>query len=149
MKTGKEQSEEEKQGLLAAYKDAPSGKDVEAASKASADAPAIGMFGLGFTGLAIAYYAACSSTMLVINKVAIHQLPCPMFVLCCQLFVSAAVVGLLNQTGHLIAERADWAKLQKFIWVVLGCVALQRLSKLGTAPLRGFGNVAQRALQPP
>eukprot|EP00198_Chlamydomonas_reinhardtii_P010179 XP_001699516.1 solute carrier protein [Chlamydomonas reinhardtii] len=78
------------------------------------------MFGLGLTTIVIGYYALCSSTMLVINKVAIYKLPCPIFVLCCQLFCSAAIVAGANHVGLLQAEVTEWAKLKKFIWVVVG-----------------------------
>ncbi len=78
------------------------------------------LFGLGFTTIVIGYYALCSSTMLVINKVAIYKLPCPIFVLCCQLFCSAAIVAAANHIGVLQAEYTEWAKLKKFIWVVVG-----------------------------
>ena len=41
---------------------------------------------------AVVGYATCSSLMLVMNKVAVHVLPAPSFVLLCQLFSSWAAV---------------------------------------------------------
>ncbi|KAG2482079.1 hypothetical protein HYH03_018971 [Edaphochlamys debaryana] len=76
--------------------------------------------GFGLATLAIAYYAACSSTMLVINKVAIHQLPCPTTVLCLQLATASVFVAVSNRAGLVSAEAVEWDKLKKFIWVVIG-----------------------------
>ncbi|GFR45180.1 hypothetical protein Agub_g6568 [Astrephomene gubernaculifera] len=108
-------SAEEKTALLAGT------KDVEASSQTSATGAGKPIaFGLGVTGLVIIYYALCSSTMLVINKVAIYNLPCPIFLLCVQLFSSALVVWVGNKAGAVQADSIDWPKLKKFIWVVLG-----------------------------
>lgn len=45
---------------------------------------------------AVALYAACSSTLLVINKVAVHLIPDPSFVLFCQFLSSCVFVRLLK-----------------------------------------------------
>lgn len=58
--------------------------------------------------------------MLVINKVAIYNLPAPTFVLCCQLFCSAATCLIGDKMGVLTADKIEWSKLKKFIWVILG-----------------------------
>jgi hypothetical protein len=76
--------------------------------------------GLGVTSLVILYYAACSSTMLVINKVAIYHFPCPISLLCLQLFSSAVAVALGHYGGVVQAEAIDFDKLKKFVWVVVG-----------------------------
>ncbi|GLC35333.1 hypothetical protein PLESTB_000576200 [Pleodorina starrii] len=76
--------------------------------------------GLGVTTLVILYYAACSSTMLVINKVAIHNFPCPISLLCLQLFFSAAAVSIGHYGGIMSAEAIEMDKLKKFVWVVVG-----------------------------
>ncbi|KXZ45377.1 hypothetical protein GPECTOR_55g283 [Gonium pectorale] len=77
--------------------------------------------GLGTTTvLIIIYYAFCSSLMLVVNKVVIHMVPAPTFVLCIQLFVSVVVVLAGDRAGWLVADALEWAKVSKFIWVVIG-----------------------------
>lgn len=79
-----------------------------------------GMFGLGRVSLIILYYAACSSSMLVINKVTVHFVPAPTFVLLCQLLVSAGAVQALNAAKLVEADALEWDKLKKFVWVVVG-----------------------------
>ncbi|EFJ44859.1 hypothetical protein VOLCADRAFT_64353, partial [Volvox carteri f. nagariensis] len=76
---------------------------------------------LGFTtAIIIVYYAFCSSLMLVINKVAIHYIPAPTFILCTQLIVSVLVVLLGHKAGWLVADKLEWEKATKFAWVVVG-----------------------------
>lgn len=58
--------------------------------------------------------------MLVINKVAIHHLPCPSFVLFCQLGVSALVVKSCGVMGYLDVDHIEWHKFRKFVFVVIG-----------------------------
>ncbi|EFJ50624.1 hypothetical protein VOLCADRAFT_80147 [Volvox carteri f. nagariensis] len=72
------------------------------------------------TVLIILYYAFCSSLMLVINKLAIHHVPAPAFILCCQLGVSVAAVLVGSAAGWLVADKLEWDKLLKFVWVVIG-----------------------------
>lgn len=57
---------------------------------------------------------------LVINKVAIYNLPCPTFVLCCQLLASTVAVLVGDAAGWLVADRLEWDKVAKFSWVVVG-----------------------------
>lgn len=86
-------------------------------------APAVhwmNIFGASTTTLIILYYAACSSTMLVINKVTVHFLPAPTFVLICQLAVSAITVRVLDVLGYVEADKIEWSKLKRFIWVIVG-----------------------------
>mmetsp|Transcript_12815 Transcript_12815/g.34955 ORF Transcript_12815/g.34955 Transcript_12815/m.34955 type:complete len:347 (-) Transcript_12815:719-1759(-) len=66
------------------------------------------------------YYALCSSTMLVINKVAVHQIPAPSFLLFCQLAVSALVARLGGALGIIEVDRMEWSKFKPFIWVTAG-----------------------------
>ncbi|KXZ48130.1 hypothetical protein GPECTOR_30g226 [Gonium pectorale] len=118
-----ERASDEKAALLGGMKDpeavaSPLSPTKAALPSASGGKPLI--FGLGVTTLVILYYAFCSSTMLVINKVAIHQLPCPIFLLCIQLLTSAVIVWAGNHLGIVQADAVDWAKLRKFIWVVAG-----------------------------
>ncbi|GLC40057.1 hypothetical protein PLESTF_000932700 [Pleodorina starrii] len=72
------------------------------------------------TLLIILYYAFCSSLMLVINKVAIYHTPAPTFVLCTQLGVSVAAVVIGDKAGWLVADKLEYEKVAKFIWVVVG-----------------------------
>ncbi|KAF4702704.1 hypothetical protein FOZ63_014800, partial [Perkinsus olseni] len=46
-------------------------------------------------GWAIFMYAACSSTLLIVNKLAVHSIPSPCFVLVCQFLATALFVKLL------------------------------------------------------
>ncbi|GLC45730.1 hypothetical protein PLESTF_000598600 [Pleodorina starrii] len=76
---------------------------------------------LGFsTAAIIIYYAFCSSLMLLINKVAIHAIPAPTFILCVQLLFSVIVVIIGDRTGCLVADNLEWEKVSKFVWVVVG-----------------------------
>ncbi|GIL98962.1 hypothetical protein Vretimale_4191 [Volvox reticuliferus] len=76
---------------------------------------------LGFANaVIIVYYAFCSSLMLVINKVAVHYIPAPTFILCTQLLVSVLVVLLGHKAGWMVADKLDWEKMKKFVWVVVG-----------------------------
>ncbi|MEW5297977.1 MAG: hypothetical protein WDW38_003726 [Sanguina aurantia] len=68
----------------------------------------------------ILYYSFCSSTMLVINKVTIYYLPAPTFVLFCQLAASTLVVKAGGVMGMIEVDKLEWAKVRKFIWVVVG-----------------------------
>lgn len=66
---------------------------------------------LGKSGLVILYYATCSSSMLIINKVAVHAVPLPSFVLFCQLLTSALAVWVLERAGVLESDRLEWDKV--------------------------------------
>ncbi|GFR42891.1 hypothetical protein Agub_g3883 [Astrephomene gubernaculifera] len=72
------------------------------------------------TTLIIIYYALCSSLMLIVNKAAIHLIPAPMSILCIQLLVSVVVVVIGDRAGVMVADNLEWAKVSKFIWVVIG-----------------------------
>lgn len=58
--------------------------------------------------------------MLLVNKVTIHLLPAPAFMLLCQLSASAAVVFAGAQAGWLKADAFERDKLRKFAPVVVG-----------------------------
>lgn len=47
-------------------------------------------------------------------------MPAPTFVLICQLAVSAGVVKGLDIMGYLTADKLEWDKLKKFVWVIVG-----------------------------
>lgn len=61
-------------------------------------------------GLAICAYATCSSTMLVINKLAVHFLPAPAIVLFFQLLSSAVAVFAADKAGLVKSEKLEWSK---------------------------------------
>ncbi|KAG2482767.1 hypothetical protein HYH03_018307 [Edaphochlamys debaryana] len=96
--------------------------DVEAPLKADAKAGANSSLfkNASRATIAIVYYALCSSTMLVINKVAIHNLPLPTTVLTAQLITATFFVAFGNHAGLLSAEAVELDKLKKFAWVVIG-----------------------------
>ncbi|GIL83513.1 hypothetical protein Vretifemale_12011 [Volvox reticuliferus] len=70
----------------------------------------------------ILYYAFCSSLMLVINKLAVYYIPAPTFILSTQLGASVAAVLIGDWAGWLVADRMEWGKALKFVWVVVGFV---------------------------
>uniref|UniRef100_A0A383V2L7 Sugar phosphate transporter domain-containing protein n=1 Tax=Tetradesmus obliquus TaxID=3088 RepID=A0A383V2L7_TETOB len=70
--------------------------------------------------LILGYYGFCSSTLIVINKVAVHTLQAPVFILVLQLLFSAVVVKGLNFTGVLEAEGLQWSLVKPFLLIVLG-----------------------------
>jgi hypothetical protein len=70
--------------------------------------------------LILAYYGFCSSTLIVINKVAVHTLQAPVFILVLQLLFSAVVVKGLNFAGVLEAEGLQWNLVKPFMLIVLG-----------------------------
>ncbi|KAK3274820.1 hypothetical protein CYMTET_17018 [Cymbomonas tetramitiformis] len=68
---------------------------------------------------AIGFYAVCSSTMLVINKLAVHFLPAPAIVLFFQLLSSAVAVMLFDGLGWVQSEKLVWDKIKPFMLVVI------------------------------
>jgi GDP-mannose transporter len=74
---------------------------------------------LGSVGWAIAYYSLCSSCLLIINKVALHILPAPVFLLSLQLWFAVAFVYLLGGFGMLRIEPLRWKTAVKFSPVIL------------------------------
>jgi len=71
----------------------------------------------GQTLFAALGYMMCSSLMLVVNKVAVHFLQAPNFVLLAQLFVSAAAVWILGLLGFIKVDRLEWRKVRGFMGV--------------------------------
>ncbi|KAF8057271.1 SAT2 [Scenedesmus sp. PABB004] len=70
--------------------------------------------------LILAYYGLCSSTLIVINKVAVHTLQAPVFILVLQLLSAALTVKALNIAGVLDAEKLQWSLVRPFLLIVLG-----------------------------
>ena len=60
-------------------------------------------------------YSGCSSTMLVINKLAVGALPLPTVVSGAQLFVSAAVVVVLQMFGANVMGPMDRTRVAPFV----------------------------------
>lgn len=70
--------------------------------------------------LILLYYGVCSSTLIVINKVAVHTLQAPVFILVLQLLFSAITVKVLNVSGVLEAEELQWSLCRPFFLIVAG-----------------------------
>lgn len=69
------------------------------------------------TMYAIGGYMACSAGMLLVNKLAVHNLPAPGFVLFCQLFASAAVTWTGGKLGYMDVDPISMHTVKRF-WVV-------------------------------
>lgn len=72
---------------------------------------------------AIVYFAICSGTLLVINKVTIEVVRAPVFILICQLSFSSFAVKLGDSAGLIKSEPLELRKVLAFSLVVLGFVA--------------------------
>ncbi|WIA34583.1 hypothetical protein OEZ86_012903 [Tetradesmus obliquus] len=70
--------------------------------------------------LILLYYGFCSSTLIVINKVAVHNLRAPVFILITQLLFAATTVKGLNVFGVLEAEKLQWSLVRPFLLIVAG-----------------------------
>lgn len=68
---------------------------------------------------ATAYYSLCSSTLLIVNKVAIHLVPAPVSLLSLQLWFAVALVSALAACHLLTIERPQRAALLRFAPVVI------------------------------
>ena len=66
---------------------------------------------------AILGYMTCSALMLLVNKLAVHYLPAPSFVLLCQLATSALVCWFLGKMGLIEVDALSLDKVKRF-WVV-------------------------------
>ncbi len=55
--------------------------------------------------------------MLLVNKLAVHHLPAPSFVLLCQLFSSGLFTWLAGQAGYIEVDALSWDKVRRF-WIV-------------------------------
>lgn len=70
-------------------------------------------------GWAIAYYSLCSSCLLIVNKVALHIVPAPVFLLSLQLWFAVVFVYVLQAFDLLHVEPLCLKKSVKFIPVVV------------------------------
>jgi hypothetical protein len=75
--------------------------------------------------LILLYYGFCSSTLIVINKVAVHNLKAPVFILITQLLFAAGTVKGLNVFGVLDAEKLQWSLVRPFLLIVAGFLGEQ------------------------
>jgi solute carrier family 35 len=66
------------------------------------------------TAFAAMGYMSCSALMLIGNKLAVHYMPAPSFVLWCQLFSSAAGVWLLGLAGLIQVDALNREKILSF-----------------------------------
>ena len=99
--------------------------DPEHGGKASSSSPASAAKGpsKALITFAVIFYASCSSTMLVINKLAVYHVQAPSFVLFCQVAVTAIAVYSAAGAGLVKADSFDWAKVKAFSFVVAAFVA--------------------------
>jgi solute carrier family 35 len=71
------------------------------------------------TPFAVGGYMLCSACLLISNKVAIHFLAAPSFILFAQLMGTVAVVQGANALGYISVEKFDTNKAIKFLPVAL------------------------------
>ncbi|KAH9256660.1 hypothetical protein BASA81_005164 [Batrachochytrium salamandrivorans] len=67
--------------------------------------------------VAVLGYMLCSSLMLIVNKLAVHHLPAPSFVLLTQLIASAVACRALGLLGVIEVEPLELNKVKQF-WIV-------------------------------
>lgn len=70
--------------------------------------------------LILFYYGFCSSTLIVINKVAVSNLRAPVFILVMQLLFAAGSVKFLTIAGTLDAEKLQWRLVRPFLLIIVG-----------------------------
>lgn len=68
-------------------------------------------------------YMTCSSLMLVMNKLAVHFLPAPAFVILGQLFMSAFAVWVAGILGFIKVDPLESTKVFKFAFVAFAFLA--------------------------
>jgi hypothetical protein len=66
------------------------------------------------------YYGLCSSTLIVINKLAVHSVQAPVFILMTQLLVAAGAVLGAKAAGWVDAEPLRWQLVRPFTLIILG-----------------------------
>ena len=68
-------------------------------------------------------YMTCSSLMLIMNKLTVHFLPAPSFVLLGQLAMSAGAVWLAGKMGYIEVDALEIGKVKKFCFVAFAFLA--------------------------
>lgn len=66
---------------------------------------------------AVAGYMFCSALMLLANKLAVHYVPAPSFVLWCQLAGSALIVYLASKLGYIAIDKLELSSMGQFLFV--------------------------------
>ena len=69
--------------------------------------------------LLLGVYCACSSLMLILNKLAVHHIAAPAFVTLVQFAVTTCAVVLAKALGWIEADGFEWSKVKHFIVYVL------------------------------
>lgn len=75
------------------------------------------------TAFSLGGFTMCSSLLLVVNKVAVHHLPAPAFVLLLQFLASWLPVKLCGLGGCLLVDELSWEKLLGFLPISLVVLA--------------------------
>jgi GDP-mannose transporter len=70
--------------------------------------------------LILLYYGLASSTLIVINKLAVHNVKAPVFILMMQLLFAAGVVKGSAVAGVVEAEKLQWTLVKPFILIIFG-----------------------------
>mmetsp|Transcript_13554 Transcript_13554/g.19145 ORF Transcript_13554/g.19145 Transcript_13554/m.19145 type:complete len:312 (-) Transcript_13554:254-1189(-) len=71
------------------------------------------------TPFAVGGYMLCSATLLISNKLAVHLLPAPSFILFAQLMGTVLVVQLAGALNYISPDKLEWNKAVKFFPVAL------------------------------
>ena len=71
----------------------------------------------------LVYYAFCSGTLLIINKVAVNYVAAPIFLLVVQLAFATAAMQILKSMKVVECDDMEWEKAKKFLVVVVGFTA--------------------------
>jgi hypothetical protein len=66
------------------------------------------------------YYGLASSTLIVINKLAVHSVRAPVFILAAQLLFAAGVVRGSAAAGLVEVEPLRWTLVKPFTLIILG-----------------------------
>ena len=75
------------------------------------------------TWFAVIGYGTCSSLMLIVNKLAVHLLPAPSFVLLLQFFFSWFAVKVVGFGGCIVVDKLECKKLLAFLPVSVAFLA--------------------------
>jgi len=75
------------------------------------------------TWFAVLGYGTCSSLMLIVNKLCVHLLPAPSFVLLAQFFCSWFAVKVCGMCGLIVVDELEYSKLRAFLPISLAFLA--------------------------
>lgn len=90
------------------------GKNAKDIEIGSTETPAAPKFDRNLV-LAIGAYALCSSSMLLINKVAVNSVQAPTFVLFCQLVAATIAAFFLGAGGYATVDGLSTDKIKAFL----------------------------------